>query len=681
MNADYSKSINELVEYLNTCRDQYYNHNNSIISDKQYDDLFDKLKQLEDESGIILSNSPTQSVGYIVVDGLKKSKHLKPLLSLDKTKSCKDVLKFCADKDVLFMLKMDGLTICCNYNNGELLKVETRGDGDIGEDITHNASSILGIPKTIPNLGEDICIVGEAIIISKDFEYINSKLPIDERYATARNLASGSVRQFDSSICASRKVRFITWNADDISEDGTMTSGLDVADKYGFITVPRYSRMHLANMTDEKIEELFNNMKNRAVTLGYPIDGIVIRYNNIKYGESLGVTSHHPRNAIAFKFYDDVYETRLKDIDWTIGKTGVLTPTAIFDPVDIDGTEVTRASLSNLSVMRETLNTAFSGQIIYVCKRNQVIPKVEKSENTGYNLNSKVFTPPKKCPYCGSDTITKTSDKSEFLYCTNDNCSGKLLKKFSTFVSKQAMNIDGLSEKTLEKFIKLGWLKNYSDVYTEIPNHCEELSKMDGFGEKSVSSLIESINNSKHTTLTKLLIALNIDNIGKQNAVELEKFFDSDPQKVLSITPNKLEVSLNNINGFGEIMAKSVADWRRSETEMEEYSKLIQILDFVKPDNNKTTILNGKKFVITGSVKLYKNRDELVSVIESNGGKVQSSVTKETNYLINNDVTSTSGKNKKAKELGIPIISEEDFQKMLGGETVIENRQEKKGLF
>lgn len=682
MTIDYSKKINELVEYLNTCRDEYYNHNRSIISDKEYDDLFDKLAELENESGIVLSNSPTQSVGYKVVDGLEKVEHDKPMLSLDKTKSYKDIIKFCDDKDALFMHKMDGLTLCVTYNDGSLYRVETRGDGITGEDITHNAGSILGIPKTIPNTGI-IHLYGEAIITIKDFDYINYKLPESEKFANARNLASGSVRQYDSSICKNRKVRFICWNANELSTDGTMTSGLDEADKLGFITVYRRTRLSLPNWTEEHIKEMFENMKLRADTVNYPIDGIVVMFNNIEYGESLGRTGHHFRNGIAFKFYDDTYETHLTNIEYSIGKTGTLTPVAIFEPVQIDGATVTRASLSNLSIMKSTLNKPFVGQTIYVSKRNQVIPKVEYCLD-GEPIHGEELLFPLVCPYCGASTyVEKDNNGPEILVCTGNDCIGSLLRKFSTFVSKQAMNIDGLSDKTLEKFIKLGWIHKYSDIYTQIPKHSHELSKMEGFGEKSVTAILDSIEKSKTTTLAKLFIALNIENIGKQNATELEKFFNNDPNNVLKMNiegPNGIRENLSKVNGFGDIMVDSVCKWRRNANDMTEYMDLIDILTFTKKADKVTDKLSGMNFVITGSVNLYKNRNELVSVIESNGGKVQSGVNKDTTYLINNDVNSNSSKNKKAKELGVKIISEEEFNSILG-KTNSGIKPVKRGLF
>ena len=682
MNIDYSNTINELVNYLNVCRDEYYNKNNSIITDQQYDDLFDKLVELEKESGIILSNSPTQSVGYPVVSNLNKVRHKKELLSLDKTKNIKDVTKFCNTQDVLIMHKLDGLTVDLTYENGNLVRAATRGDGYVGDDITHNTVSILGIPKTIPINGE-IHITGEAIILRNDFDYVNSKLPDYEKFANPRNLASGSVRQLDSQICSERKVRFICWNANDLSLDGTMSSGLDEAEKLGFMTVHRRNGLSIYKMSEDNISQIFNTFKTYANNRGIPIDGIVIMFNDIEYGKSLGKTGHHFKNGLAYKFYDDSYETKLIDIEYSIGKTGTLTPIAIFEPVSIDGTTVSRASLSNLSILEKTLHKPFIGQTVYVSKRNAIIPKIESClENEPMYGKEILF--PLNCPYCGNSTYVEKDSNSgvEELVCTNSKCTGMLLKKFSTFVSKQAMDIDGLSEKTLEKFIELGWIEKYSDIYTNIPKHIEKLCSMDGFGEKSVTNLIDSINKSKHTTLSRLLIGLNIDNIGKQNAQELERFFKNDPNKILEMTTNDIRDCLIHVDGFGEVMVESVCKWRSNYYEMDEFTKLISILDFSTPEQ-KTDKLAGMKFVITGSLNLYKNRDELVSYIESNGGKVQSGVSKETTYLINNDVNSTSGKNKKAKELSIPIISEKEFVDMFNNtnDKPVDKPPKKKGLF
>ena len=680
MTVDYSREINKLVEYLNTCRDQYYNYNNSLITDKQYDDLFDRLKELEEESGIILSNSPTQSVGYKVVSGLPEIKHERELLSLDKTKDVQGVSKFCSSKQVLFMYKLDGLTVDLTYDNGALVMVATRGDGVTGNDITHNAQSILGIPSTIPVNGR-VHVTGEAIITYPDFKYINSFLSDDDKKANPRNLAGGSVQLYDSAECAKRKVRFIVWNANDLSKDGTMSSGLDEADKLGFLTVHRRNGLSVSKMYESEIQDILNSFKTRADNDGIPIDGVVIMYDDIAYGKSLGRTLHHFRNGVAYKFYDEQHESRLRDIEFTIGKTGALTPVAIFDSTEIDGTDVTRASLSNLSVMKQTLNVAFEGQRLNISKRNTVIPHIESADISGITLGSKVFTIPDKCPYCGESTkiVENVESGVETLFCSNEDCKGRLLRKFSAFVSKYALDIDGLSDKTLEKFISLGWLKKYSDVFTEIHAHAHDIEVMDGFGAKSVTKLLESIDGAKKTTLTRLFIGLNIDGIGRQTASELAKFFDNDPYEPLCITTGAVRDSLILVDGFGEKLVDSVCEWHSSKSEEEEYRNLVNILTFEDAEKKQSDKLSGLKFVITGSLTMYKNRDELVKTITENSGTIQSSVNKETSYLINNDVNSTSGKNKKAKELGIEIISEQDFVNLLGGEKP--KPVKKKGLF
>lgn len=679
MTVDYSREINKLVEYLNTCRDQYYNHNNSIITDKQYDDLFDRLKELEEESGIILSNSPTQSVGYNAVSSLQKVKHEERLLSLDKTKSVSDVLKFCDTKNVIFMHKMDGLTVDLTYIDGKITHALTRGGDDgYGEDITHNIKSILGIPTTIPVSGK-VHISGEAIITYKDFQYINSGLK--EPYKHVRNCASGSVRQFDSAICAQRKVRFITWNANDLSKNGTMMSGLDEADKLGFITVFRRGGMSVSRMIEKEIAEIFDSFKKRAEMLSYPIDGIVIMYDNIAYGKSLGSTAHHPRCGIAYKFYDETVESKLRGIEYSIGKTGVLTPVAVFDPVDIDGTSVSRASLSNISVLKSTLNVAFDGQIVNISKRNAVIPHIESADISGITLGSKVFTVPDKCPCCGEQTAIVTDSKSgvETLVCTNNKCSGRLLKKFSAFVSRSAMNIDGMSEKTLEKFIEMGLLNTYSDIF-KLKDFADKIVCLDGFAEKSVTNMIDSIENAKNTTLVRLFVALNIDGIGKQTANDLSAFFADNPENVLKMKTSEIRDKLIHVDGFGETLVDSICKWHDSDEDISEFRNLLSYITIESTSDQKSDVLNGMKFVITGSLETYRNRNDLISDIEKNGGKVQSSVSKETSYLINNDVNSTSGKNKKAKELGVSIISEKDFVRLLNGDKP-QKSVKKKGLF
>ena len=654
-----TETITNLVEYLNTCRDAYYNKNISIITDKQYDELFDKLKDLEASSGIILANSPTQTVGYNVVSGLKKVEHKYPLLSLDKCTSASEVKKFCGDDCVLFMYKLDGLTCQLTYKNGQLVCAETRGDGIIGEDITHNAITFLGVPKTIPIM-EEIRITGEAIITRKDFSYINDQLGCV--YKTPRNLASGSVRQLDSSICAKRKVRFIVWNANDLSTDDSMYSGLQKAEKLGFTTV--FTVAPRGVLTESKIDTIISNMKDHNKTDYIPIDGIVIMFDSISFGESLGRTSHHFKNGIAYKFYNDSYTTIITGFDYTVGKSGVLTPTAIFDTVNIDGTDVSRASVHNISILKK-LNLCI-GDEVGVYKAKEIIPQIRVNYTIHDNSDDCMKSVPNVCPYCGHVTEIKQSDDSETLnlYCTNNVCKGKLLKKLSGFVSRDAMNIDGLSEKTLEKLIDLKIVSSYSDLYM-LNKHRDTLKSIEGFGERSVDQLLKSIDSSKNVQIDKFICALNIDGVGKQTAKDFAKFINYDINNFNARLSNmtKLYNDLKEVSGFGEVVAKSITDWFSDSDNVREFIKLTTILKLLSRKSGDA--LSGMNFVITGKLNTFKSRDEMISLIESNGGCVQSSVTTSTSFLINNDIKSNSTKNKKAHELGIKIISEQDLIKMI----------------
>lgn len=679
MANSYSRTIQELVEYLNVCRDQYYNHSRSIITDQQYDELFDQLKQLEQESGIILSNSPTQSVGYPVLDGFDEVEHETPLLSLDKTQEYSKVISFCGDKDVLFMWKADGLTVQLTYEDGEFVSAATRGDGKTGKVCTTNARTFFGVPTKIPVKGH-VKVTGEAIILKKDFDYINSLIPNeDEKFANQRNLASGSVNTLDSSVCASRKVHFIVWNANDFSEDGTMLSGLRNAQEYGFDIVHWYSNMGMNTFNEEYLEQVFENMRKRSVVEGFPIDGIVAMYNDIEYGKSLGRTEHHFRNGLAFKFYDEQFETTITGVDFTIGKTGVFTPTAVFDPVEIDGTEVSRASLHNISILH-ALNICI-GDLVTVYKANQIIPQIAINKTKHTDLNAYHNLIPTNCPHCGHELKIVTSPSGvQDLMCMNGNCPGILLKKFNAFVSKNAMDIDGLSGKTLEKLVSNGTLIKYSDIYKLRP--CDIMT-LPGFGNKSTQKLLQAIHNSKNTTLQKVLTGLNIDNVGKKIAEQLSKLFNDSPQLIIEeftgLNTAHICNKLNSVEGFGDTIVQSIMNWFCNEDNFEEFKTLVNVLSFEQETKQTGTNLDGMKFVITGSVTRYKNRDELADVITSNGGIVQSGVNKETTYLINNDVNSTSSKNKKAKELGVKIISEDDFIQLLGAKP--KNKSLKKGLF
>lgn len=655
---DKVKRIKELTKQLNHYRDSYYNNSVSEISDYEYDNLFDELKKLEEETNIIMANSPTQTVGYEVKSKLEKVKHSHLMLSLDKTKSVDDLKKFADDKDCLLMCKMDGLTVLLTYENGELIQAETRGNGEEGEIITHNAKVFENIPLHIDYTGH-LEIEGEAIITYDDFEKINSKLPEDEKYKNTRNLVSGSVRQLDSGIAAQRHIKFVAWKIP--TEKDYMLAGFQDAEELGFEIVPYILVKGFECHYNEYIEYL----KDIASKNGYPIDGLVMTYNDISYGESLGMTGHHPKHSLAFKFYDDIYPTRLLDVEFTMGKTGVLTPTAVFEPVEIDGTIVERASLHNLSVMRE-LGVEFIGQEINVYKANQIIPQIHSAEpivplkdpDDKEEIESIVV--PDKCPICGADTEIPKDNDTEVLVCTNPDCKGKLLGKLSHFCSKNAINIEGMSEATIQFLIDRGWVKSFQDIY-KLDYYREPWKEYDGFGDKSVDKLLDNIEKSRNTTLDRFIYGLCIPLIGRTASKEIAKFFNYDYEKFRT---DGIVTRYSQIDGFGDNMNDSIHDYLRRNHII--VQMLANEFTFIKKEkSNKTVNLSNKTFVITGSLNHYKNRDELVSVIEGFGAKVSGSVSSKTNYLINNDVTSTSGKNKKARELGIPIISEEEFIKMI----------------
>lgn len=646
--------IKELTRKLNHYRDSYYNNSISEISDQEYDNLFDELKKLEEETNIIMANSPTHTVGYEVKSKLEKLKHSHPMLSLDKTKAVEDLKKFAGDKNCLLMCKMDGLSILLTYENGELIKAETRGDGEIGEDVTHNAKVFENIPLHIDYPGH-LEVEGEAIITYKDFEKINSKLPENEKYKNPRNLVSGSVRQLDSNIAAQRHIKFITWKvpSDNSNLEKWFTNRLEQIKKLGFDIVPYL--LYFEDSIEYRIEKL----KSIAKEMGYPIDGIVLSYNGISYGESLGATGHHPKHSLAYKFYDDIYPTRLLDVEFTMGKTGVLTPTAVFEPVEIDGTMVERSSLHNLSVMKK-LGIVSKYQEIGVYKANMIIPQIEYVKKMDWVSVNESICIPSVCPVCGWNTEIVKDNDTEILICTNPDCNGKLLGKLSHFVSKNAINIDGLSEQTLQKFIELGWINSFIDIYY-LSNHKEEMYKLDGFGKKSVDKLLESIEKSRNTTLDRFIYGLCIPLIGRTASKEIAKFFNYDYEKFRT---DGIVTHYCQIDGFGDNMNQSLHDYLEKNHMM--ISTLADEFFFeMKGENNNNVDLSNKTFVITGGLSYYKNRYELVNIIEQFGGKVSGSVSSKTNYLINNDVTSTSGKNKKAHDLGIPIISEEEFVQMI----------------
>lgn len=659
--------IKKLVKELNHYRDQYYNHAVSEISDHDYDKLFDRLQKLESETGYILSNSPTQTVGYEVVSELQKVKHSHPMLSLNKTKSIEELDRFINGKPVIISCKLDGLTVLLTYKDGELVQAETRGNGELGELITHNAKVFDNIPLHIDHAGH-FEVEGEAIITYKDFEDINARIGDEQKYKNPRNLAAGSVRQLDSSIAKERHLKFIAWKIPEDGEHNTMRERLDYAESLGFDVVPRLCVTHIEN------EHVINILKIQANNLGYPIDGMVVTYDDIKYGESLGMTGHHPKHSIAFKFYDETVETELLDIEWTMGKTGVLTPVAVFNPVEIEGTTIERANLHNISVMMEMSNYKpwYKGMRIFVYKANMIIPQVASVIYENSN-NDNILDIPDVCPICRMETGQFTENRSTVLMCTNPNCKGKLLGVLKTFCSKQAHDIKGLSEATLELLINNGYLNNLRDLLY-LKNDRVELTRLPGLGVKKVDGILQSIEKCRKTTLSKFICGLSIPLFGISTCKEIEKYEISKAnERGMQIwdafwddVVNRRYLS-NYIDGFGRVMDESFHTYMDANISFVRELSTEFIFDSVSDNiSDGDNSLNGKKICITGSLHHFTNRDELVRDIESHGGKVVSSVSSKTDYLLTNDKESGSGKNVKAAQLDIPIISEEEYLSLCG---------------
>lgn len=644
------KRIKELTEYLNKCRNAYYNENKSLITDYEYDNLYDELENLENETTISFANSPTKNVGFEVKSELKKVKHSHPMLSLDKTKSVEELKKFIGNNEYVLSCKMDGLTILLTYEDGFLVKAETRGSGETGEDVTHNAKVFENIPLIIPHKGH-FEVEGEAIITYDDFEKINDKLSEDTKYKNPRNLASGSVRQLDSKIASQRHLKFVAWKVP-TNISNSFSDNLNYLNKLGFTVVP-----YVATNDIEHLEWLIEDRKLCADKLSYPIDGLVMTYNDIGYGESLGVTGHHPKHSIAFKFYDEEVITTLRDIEWSMGKVGQLTPVAVFEPVEIEGTTVERASVHNVSILTQ-LDLQI-GDEITVYKANQIIPQVK--ENLSAKNRESYIRIPAFCPICNSPTEIRRDNSTDVLICTNPNCKGKLLGKVSHFVSKKGIDIDGLSEETIKKFIELGWINTIYDVY-KLDEHFEKLKSFSGFGKKSVEKLKESIETSKTTTLKQFISALSIPNVGTTQAKILAKQFNTWDKFYEAAMGN---YNFSKLEGFGDVMNNNIHKWFADDNGNVE--QVVSLLTFKEEDmkNTTSTDLAGKTFVITGSVHIFKNRDEFKAFVESANGKVSGSVSKNTYALVNNDKASNSSKNKKAKELNIPIVTEEEFMEMI----------------
>ncbi len=644
----------ELVEKLNEAGRAYYQEASEIMSNREYDVLYDELAELEKELGITLANSPTVNVGYEVLSELPKERHESPMLSLDKTKEVEELKRFLGDQKALLSWKLDGLTIVLTYRDGELYKAVTRGNGEVGEVITNNARVFRNIPLRIAYQGE-LILRGEAIIGYKEFERINAEIEdVDAKYKNPRNLCSGSVRQLNNEITAKRNVRFYAFSlvqAEDVEFHNSRACQMDWLKDQGFEVVEFHE------VTADTVEAEVIKFSEKIAENDFPSDGLVLIYDDIAYGRSLGRTSKFPRDSFAFKWADELRETSLVEIEWSPSRTGLINPVAIFEPVELEGTTVSRASVHNISIMEE-LELGI-GDKIEVYKANMIIPQIAR------NLTkSGVKDIPERCPVCGGKTEVRQVANAKALYCTNPECQAKHVKAFALFVSRDALNIEGLSEATLEKFISLGYIREFADIF-HLDRYQEEIQSLEGFGEKSYRNLAASAEKARSTTLPRVIYALGIANIGLANAKVICKEFGYDVEAMLEAT----EEQLNEIPGVGGVIAKAFVDYFASGRHVKQFRDLLK--ELVIPEEAREEgkqIFAGVNFVITGSVEHFANRGEIKELIESLGGKVTGSVTSKTNYLINNDVTSTSSKNKKANDLGIPIISEESFLRMVQGQ-------------
>ncbi len=643
--------IKELTKILTEAGKAYYQKNREIMSNFEYDKLYDELSALERETGIVLAGSPTVTVGYESVQELPKERHEQPMLSLDKTKDVEALKSFVGEQKALVSWKLDGLTIVLTYRDGGLFKAVTRGNGEVGEVITGNARVFENIPLSIPYKGE-VILRGEAVISYSDFVKINEEIEdVDAKYKNPRNLCSGSVRQLNNEITAARHVNFYAFSlvkAEGVDFKNSRKEQFAWMQKQGFCVVEHRI------VTGEDVPEAVEWFARRIQEYDIPSDGLVVVYDDIAYGQSLGTTAKFPRDSIAFKWKDEIRNTHLLEIEWSPSRTGLINPVAIFEPVELEGTTVSRASVHNLSIMK-ALELGIQDEI-QVYKANMIIPQI--AENLTRSGNVKI---PETCPVCGGATHIQKANDVETLYCTNEECQAKKLKLFTLFVSRNALNIDGLSEATLEKFIGRGFIHEFADIF-ELDKHREEIVEMEGFGIKSYENLMAGIAEAQKTTQPRLLYGLGIPNVGVANAKMICKAFQYDLGKIRSADAEELAA----VDGIGPVIGKTVAEYFASEKNSSMLDRLLEKLEIEIPDIEASEqVFAGMNFVITGSVQHYSNRNELKSLIEEKGGKVTGSVTSKTTYLINNDAASSSSKNKKAKALGIPIISEEDFMKML----------------
>ena len=651
--------LKELVALLNKASKAYYQQDTEIMSNLEYDRLYDELLSLEKETGIVLANSPSVNVGYEVLSELPKQQHPSPMLSLDKTKEVSALKDWLGTHEGVLSWKLDGLTVVLTYENGELLNAVTRGNGEIGEVITNNARTFENLPRRIPYKG-NLVIRGEAVIKYSDFNRMNAELSeSEEKYKNPRNLCSGSVRQLNNEITAKRHVNFFAFSmvADILDDeqikeygfDNTMTGRFAWLAKQGFDVVEHYV------VDKDNIEERVMDFAGRIADHDVPSDGLVLSFNDIAYGRSLGTTAKFPRDSIAFKWADELAETTLLEVEWSPSRTGLINPVAIFFPVELEGTTVSRASLHNVSILR-ALRLGL-GDRITVYKANMIIPQVAENLTGSDNL-----VIPDKCPACSKETILQDENGVQVLYCKNPDCPAKQIKGFAHFVSRNAMNIDGLSEATLEKLIEQRLIERLPDLF-HLERHRDAIVELEGFGEKSYDNLIASVNAARTVSMAKFIYSLGIAGIGLANAKVIVKHFNGDFDKVINASVEEL----TGIDGIGEVLAKAFFEFFRDEDKMKVVGELLNEITFEKEEESGEQTLKDKVFVITGSMEHFANRNELKDYIEKLGGKVTGSVSKNTDYLINNDVTSSSSKNKKARELDIPILSEEDFIKLAEG--------------
>ena len=643
---DKKERIKELVDILNKASKAYYQDAKEIMSNFEYDALYDELVQLEKDTGIVLANSPTVNVGYEVVSELPKEQHESPMLSLDKTKEVSVLADFAGDKKSLLSWKLDGLTVVLTYQQGKLFKAVTRGNGEIGEVITNNAKTFKNIPLSIPYEGR-LVLRGEAIIKYSDFEKINREIEdAQAKYKNPRNLCSGSVRQLNSEITAKRNVNFIAFaliSAENVDFKNSIEQQYLWLEQQGFEVVER------KEVTSSNMEETVKYFAEKIKEYDYPSDGLVLMYGDIEYGLSLGRTAKFPRNGIAFKWEDEQAETTLEYIEWSPSRTGLINPVAVFKPVELEGTTVTRASVHNISIMEEL--KLGDGDTIKVYKANMIIPQI--SENVTKSGKCAI---PEICPACGERTEIKNDNGVKTLYCPNKQCPAKHVKLYSLFVSRNAMNIDGLSEETLEKFIDAGYIHEFADIFN-LSRYQKEIVETPGFGQKSYDNLIDSLNKAREVELHALLYSLGIPNIGVANAKLICKYFNNDIEKITHAKADELV----KIDGIGDKMAVKFVEYFSDKENIKKFNNLLNELTIIKEENNEEQNMAGLNFVVTGSVERFANRNEVKDYIEKRGGKVTGSVTSKTNYLINNDSLSNSSKYKKAKELGIEIINEEQF--------------------